>query len=250
MNSPCNTLHLSRIGRALATALVAVLASSASALPVLQLDVYPGIYVGGSDQTTIALANPFTLRALIDGSRISLARNYYISAAIIPGTASPDFGSFTINDTTYSAFDGNMQYGVPPVDDALRNLQTHAVFPTWYAEVMFGVSASSTMAAYNVQDGTSAPGVLNYVDFTVNIEGLAGQPNSPYAVHFDLYTYDDIGTKIDCFAPFSHDAESSHGLTIVSEPNPVPDGGTTLLLLGSALTGVAVLRRKLGAKVE
>ena len=30
-------------------------------------------------------------------------------------------------------------------------------------------------------------------------------------------------------------------------PRPVPDGGTTLILLGGALVGLAALRRKFGA---
>jgi hypothetical protein len=74
----------------------------------------------------------------------------------------------------------------------------------------------------------------------VNIDGLESPPNNPYSVHFDLYSYDDAGNKIDYFAPFSHDAQSGgHGLIV----HNVPDGGTTLLLLGAAMTCLGIGRR-------
>ena len=209
------------------------------AIPTLQLDTVPGTW-DPITQTTIATANPFTLRALIDASSVDITRNFYISAAIIPNpgvTPLPNFGSFTINGTTYSSSSG-MQYGTPPVNAAIKNLPAHSIFPTWYAERIFSAVGSSTIAAYNTQDGSSgAPGsVLNYVDFEVNISGLLG---STYAVHFDLYTYDLIGNplKIDEFAPFSHDAQSGG--------NTVPDGGSTAMLLGVAVMGLGALQRRL-----
>lgn len=209
------------------------------AIPSLQLDTAPGIYNSAAGvETTIATANPFILRALIDSSNIDITRNFYISAAISPSpgaTPSPNFGSFTIGGTTYSSSSG-MQYGTPPVDAALHNLGSHGIFPTWYAELQFSAVGSSTTAAYNTQDGSSGPGALNYVDFAVDISGLIG---STYAVHFDLYTYDLIGNplKIDAFAPFSHDAQSG-GVT------NVPDGGSMAVLLGMAMMGLGSLRRK------
>jgi len=210
------------------------------AIPSLQLDTDPGTYNSSPGvETTIATANPFTLRALIDAGSIDLTRNFYISAAIIPNpgvTPSPDFGSFTIDGTTYSSSSG-MQYGTPPVDSAINNLSPHDIFPTWYAELQFSAIGSSTIAAYNTADGSSGSGVLNYVDFAVDVSGLIG---TTYAVHFDLYTYDLLGhpLKIDAFAPFSHDAQSGGG-------SNVPDGGTTAILLGVAMMGLGSLRKKL-----
>jgi len=223
------------------------------AIPTLQLDTEPGTY-DPVTQTTIATSNPFTLRALIDASSIDINRNFYISAAILPNpgaTPSPDFGSFTINGTSFNSGSG-MQYGIPPVDAAIGNLPTHSVFPTWYAELQFSAVGSPTLAAYNVQDGSSGPGLLHYVDFTINISGLYSWDGltSPYAVHFDLYTYDLVGDpkklKVDAFAPFSHDAESGHGITVGGgNPTPVPEGGSMVAFLGCALMGLGGLRRKL-----
>ena len=227
------------IQKTFAVVLIAGLANSVLALPSLQLDTTPGTF-DPVTQTTIATSNPFVVRALIDASTIDLTRTFYLSAAILPSSTSPSFGSFTINGNTFSS-SSNMQYGSPPVDAAFKDLPSHGIFDAWYAEVSFSAVGSPTMAAYNVQDNSSSPGLLHYVDFTVNVAGLF----SANSVHFDLYTYDSIGTKIDEFAPFSHDAQSGHGLTVNSGPS-VPDGGGTLLLLGAALTGLWAFRGKFG----
>ncbi len=242
-----------------ATALaIAGLGSSAWAIPVLQLDVLGGTYVGGTEETTFARSNPFTLRALIDPSLAG--RTFYLSAAIVPQQTATQttFGSFAIDGTVYNAngVGSGMHFGVPPVDDFLKNLPGHAIYPTWYAERSF-LAGSSTVGSYNVQDGSSAPGLLKYVDFNIDISGLLGyvdNGNGTFTstfrgVHFDLYSYDNVGNKIDYFAPFSHDAQSGgNGVTVTPPPPPssVPDGGMTVLLLGSAIAGLGVLRRKLG----
>lgn len=219
------------------------------AIPSLQLDTDPGMY-DSDTQTTIATANPFTLRALLDGST-GLTRTYYISASIIPNPGNPpvpDFGSFTIGSTIFSSSSG-MQYGYAPIDATLikrdpGDLPKHGIFPTYFAEWSFTIDPTKTVGKYNVQDGTTTSGFLYYVDFTVNIAGLSGQPNSPYAVHFDLYDdYYHPDRDVQDFAPFSHDAESGHGITI--SPSPLPDGGSTIALLGFALLGVDFLRRRI-----
>jgi len=224
--------------------LVVLSGNVASALPKLQLDVSPGVYDPVTD-TTIATSNPFTLRALMSSS-FDASRTFYLSAGIVPGTSDPNFGSFSVNGTTYSSSSG-MQYGTPPVDSAVKDLGAHSVYPTWYAEIAFNLVPVQTTGAINVEDDSLSSGSLYYVDFTVNITGLFGQPNSPYAVHFDLYTYDEGGNKIFAFAPFSHDAESSHGITIETPPtpSPVPDGGLTLSFLATAALGMMGLRRML-----
>lgn len=247
MKHPLDKLSSLALASGLAVALTAALGTTpAWALPILQLDTSGGVY-DPVTETTIATTNPFTLRALIDGKRIDLSRNFYLSAAIVPspGMIAPDFGTFTVAGITYSANSG-MQWGIPPVDSTMKNLPGHDVYPTWYAEILFSAIPSQTVAAYNVQDDTTGKGLLNYVDFGVDIAGLINQPTSPYAVHFDLYTYDNIGTKIDKFAPFSHDAESGHGITVLQENRfDVPDGGATVAMLGISLLGLRfVFRRK------
>lgn len=249
--------------------MMAALGGIASAVPSLQLDVVDsnGVPVGHYDtgsETTMAIENPFRLRALLDGVEATtgpngeklgsggLDRFYYISAAITPLPDTP-FGSFVFDTVNNSL--ANMRYGNPPVEDLISkdagDLGTHGIFPTYFAEFAFKIVQTDTVAAYNTQDGTVGSGNLYYVDFDVDISGLA----SGYRVHFDLYSVEakeittgvrvngektyltSTDTDILRFAPFSHDAES------------VPDGGTTLVLLGSALTGIGLLRRKFVATV-
>jgi hypothetical protein len=101
---------------------------------------------------------------------------------------------------------------------------------------------TKTAAAYNTQDnpGGPAPGTgLVYEDFVIDATGLA----AGLFVHFDFYTIGEVtrgkssGTKILDFAPFSHDAQSNG--------HRVPDAGTTLALLGTALAVLESTRRRL-----
>lgn len=212
-------------------------------LPLLQLDIQGGTYVGGTDQTTYANGTSFTLYALLNNpNSTQLGNQYFISAAILPNPGNPtpaNFGSFSINGVTYSAASG-MQYGNPPLDTTSQDLPSHGIFSTWYAEVGFTFSATNTLNAYNVQSDPYDPesrfsltGTMIYQAFNIDISGLA----PGYSVHFDLY---DPGSPI-VKAPFSHDAQSGEG-------HNVPDGGVTLILLGTGLIGLRSFRKILPAK--
>lgn len=234
--------------------LIVLTTASVRALPTLQLDIANGKY-SWTDETTYATTPQFTLRALLNGAtELSGGTGfYYISAAIQPmlsqSTPPPDVGTFKINGTVFST--AGLSYGKPPVDvsdTGSGNLAPHGEFPTYYAEVSFNFDLSHTVGAYNTQDGTSAPGVLYYHDFSVDVSGLM----TGYSIHFDLYdeqvkkatgggkTKSLVTTTtytIDDFAPFSHDAQSG------PTDGHVPDGGTTVILLGVALTSLAAIRR-------
>src|ERR1043165_8617460 len=126
---------------ALSVATLLLSGASSMAIPNLQLDTEPGTY-DPLTQTTIATSNPFTLRALLDGTT-GLTRTYYISASIIPnpGQTTPNFGSFSVNGTSFSRSSG-MQYGYAPVDSTLAkndpgDLQKHGIYPTWFTELSF-----------------------------------------------------------------------------------------------------------------
>jgi hypothetical protein len=232
MKLPCN--------RNLAVVLMTVgLCSSACALPCLQLDVAGSHHYDSATQTIIADSNPFSVRALINATIKDLNRTYYLSAAITPKAAlGDDFGSFKLNGVTYRS--GNMNYGTPPVDETMKDIPGHSIFPTYFTELAFRIVPGQTLPAYNTQDDKPAKGSLYYVDFLTSVAGLL-PANS---VHFDLYTYDAVGKKVDAFAPFSHDAQSgTHGFVLLN--SPLPDGGATLLLLGLSLCGLGYLRRKI-----
>lgn len=192
------------------------LAPQALAIPTLQLDIVDGWY-DKTTETIMSSGSSFTLYAfLIPDGENDLADTYYISAALVPQTEERpglDLGSFKFGHTTVQATSG-MVYGTPPLGDS-KDLPDHGIFPTYFQEFKFHFSSDSYKNAYNTEDKTTAPGIMYSASFEVDTTNLA----SPYAIHFDLYHYED--GKIVEKAPFSHDAESSR---------KVPEPGTMLLL--------------------
>jgi hypothetical protein len=113
----------------------------------------------------------------------------------------------------------------------------HGIFNTFYAEIPFVFSSNSKAKAYDVQKQPGVPesdpnGEFYYQSFNVDVSNMG----VGYNVHFDLYDEIIHGKKASVvFAPFSHDVESNH---------LVPDGGTTLVFLGAAMTSLMAFRRK------
>lgn len=230
--------------------MMAGLANSAWAVAFLQLDISDGAYV---NETTHNTTDPFTLWALVDSgsTKYSAGTTYYLSIAVVPkqtaDSTMPNFGSFDFNGTVYDA-NSAWSFGTPPLADPLRqgvpdpdfrNLGPHDIFETKYLEVSFN-NPLGRATEYNSADSPgglvdSANGTLFYNSFEVDTTLLG----DGYELHFDLYTIDSRN-KLAAFAPFSHDAQTN---------GKVPDGGTTLVLLGTALTGLGLLRRKFVATV-
>lgn len=217
-----------------------MLTTVAYGLPDLQLDISGGTY-NAVDETIYNSTDPFTLYALAKTPNLT-GTTYYLSIAVVPQQASgstlPGFGSFALDGTTYNASSGWI-FGVPPVDSAIKDIPKHAIFPTLFLELSFNV-LEGFANAYNTQDNpggfSSYGGVgdkLGYKDFAVNTTNLG----AGYALHFDLYTYSAGDNKVDAFAPFSHDAQTTR--------TKVPDRGTTAILLGATLAGIGVIRRYL-----
>lgn len=250
---------------------------NASAFPKLQLTIAGGNYVGGTDETTYATSNSFSLIAVLtpgNGAKTSditamLADTYRISAAVTPKTTPPgfDLGSFTFNGTNV-AVTGDMVYGVAPIDTVAGqtsdpgDLSDHGIFDTYFTEFDFQFSSLNEVAPFDAQTTTpSAPftptgtGAFYHV-FPVDVTSLSAQS----AIHFDLYNTNlctnDKGqcnvvadVDVDDFAPFSHDAQSGPGgdegggTPPTGNPVPEPDAG---ILLGLGLMAIAVsrIRRK------
>jgi len=257
---------MTRLGKLFGMKLAGVFAASclglatASAVPMLQLDIGGGLYVGGGDQSIHAQSTVFDLYALYTGS-VAPQQNqtFYISVAIQPKQSQtliqPNFGTFTVNGVSYSS---GLYYGLPPLDvidgaPKVQDLGSHDVYPTYYAEIAFTFDLSKQSGIYNTADNPGGPqsGTGSYYQkFTVDISGLL----SAYSLHFDLYdqTVKDVGTKkepltavtMGDFAPYSHDAQSGLGGGGGGGSLLVPDGGTTIILLGLALLGIGGLGRK------
>jgi len=95
----------------------------------------------------------------------------------------------------------------------------------------------------NQSNDVFANGGLSGFDYAVLHYG-AGQGGSPgggVAIYFlngaSSFTFPANGSGPNCFGGFSS--------IVLFDGVPVPDGGTTVLLLGAALSGLALIRRKL-----
>lgn len=215
-------------------------AAAAQAVPQLQLDISNGVYNTG-DETIYNSTDPFKLYALAKTDSLA-GTTYYLSIAILPKTSDLSlvgFGSFSIDGVTINAGSG-WTFGVPPLDSSIANIPQHGAFPTLFIERSFNLlegfaeeyDTQTNPGGFDDYDGSGKK--LAYKDFDINTSNLGAN----YALHFDLYTYASGGTRVSAFAPFSHDAQTT---------KRVPDGGATIILFGTALAGIGVIRRYLKA---
>ena len=235
-------------------AFIAFASSLGHAIPTLQLGITGGTY-NDATQTIVSTGPVFSLYAYLSpNSTNPLTDTYFLSMALSPQTSvGANLGSFVVNGNTISATSG-MVYGTPPLESILGpspadpgDLAGHGVFPTYFAELGFTFSAANTSGLFNTQDnpswGPQSGTGMYFQRFDINTTNLA----IGYSIHFDLYNTALCGGRkcdgtqdidITQFAPFSHDAESIAN---------VPEPGTTLLL-GMALLGIGLARRRAVSK--
>jgi len=235
-------------------------AGRAEAYPILQLDIIGGHY-DASTQTIVSDGPDFTLVAVLTPKKDQplapyLSDTYYISAAVSPQTGPTDssLGSFSWNGDNFAVTE-DMLYGTPPLEASgvlpdPGDLAPHSIFPTFFQEFSFQFSPDNRTEKY---DTATNPGGLTPTSSTTNISYFATfnvttSLTGGNEIHFDLYnsriqkcrtqpascTYDE---DIFFFAPFSHDAESSHK---VSEPQSM-----ALMSVGLFLVGHAIRRRQM-----
>jgi hypothetical protein len=228
-------------------------AADAFAYPILQLDIIGGYY-DTTTQTIISGGPDFTLVALLTpkagGIEGLINDTYYISAAVTPQTGPTDIslGSFTWNESNYDVTE-DMIYGTPPLELGLAgadagDLEGHSIFPTFFQEFSFQFSPTQRAVTYDTAENpsglvptTATTDISYFATFNVTTSLLGNNE-----LHFDLYNaylqkcrgggtcvYDE---DVAYFAPFSHDAESSHK---VSEPQSMAMMSVGLFLAGRAL---------------
>ena len=197
------------------------------ALPYLQLDAYPAVYVGGDEESTVSTQLDFTLYALVNSKKGPVDGSFYIAAALAPldpvVPEDADLGTIYLDGVEIQVVE-DMDYGVP----ANEGMPPHGTYPTYYYEHKFTLDTSKTTVLYNSQDENLAgplPVVegqpLYFEDFEIDATGLT----HGLLVHFDLYTKDSYGNLADK-APFSHDVLAA----------PVP-GAVLLGILGLGAAG-------------
>jgi len=212
---------------------------NAAAIPTLQLDASPATY-DASSSTTISSTPNFTLYAMLNSLTPTAGTTYDIVAAITPEQTTPaNLGSFVFNGSTVNAtsdltFNNGGNPGLPP----------HGVYPTYYKEFAFTWNTANTFNNYDVSlvGGThtgptgTTPGNALYMSFNVDVAGL----DAGYTLWFDLIQLDANG-KVIANEPFSHAAQGGTG------GSSVPDGGSTIMLLGMAMLGLGWAKRKISA---
>jgi PEP-CTERM motif len=218
-------------------------AVEALALPALQLDIVGGTYDATLGvESTMTSSDVFTLQAFLNPDNQganALSDTYYLATAVVPRmlqTAGGSYGSFTVDGGTPISVTTDMDYGTPPLSALYPDLGPHGVYATFYKEKSFQFNGAHQVAAYNTQTGASEPGMMYVAKFAFDVTGLSA---SGLELHFDLYNENMITKKkaVDYsteFAPYSHDAETTH---------KVPEPGTALLL-GAGLLGLGILRRR------
>lgn len=215
----------SSLGAFAVAAALGCLASTANALPALQVDFLGGSY-DVADESVVTTEENFTLYTYATptgnlSANDILSDTFKLSIALLPqvGPDAVNLGSFTYSigggPTVTVDVTDDMTYGNPPLESLVEkdpgDLSPHGVFPTFFYEVPFQFIANQTSTGYNVQDDPGlgpddAGSDMFYRAFDFDVTGL----DVGVDLHFDLYNTklakkSQTDIDADLFAPFSHD---------------------------------------------
>ena len=238
-------------GTIIATALwAAIIASSAFALPTLQLYTPGGDYDAGTE-TWVTVGNPFALQVI--GARSPAWVDAITDVRLIvtvPEGYNDAGDSVTIESTAWLSPQvlGNGGAAPQAIPGSEFPIPSHGIAPEYFwvvglPDLMVG---SAGLTIWNMEPGENDSGIGDVQDYTLT--------SSFSALHFDV-----MGTAVgangsakdkDVVAPFSHDAEFhgegwGPGDSGDEPPGAIPEPAT-IGLFGACLAGMALkIRRKL-----
>jgi len=238
----------------LAAGIVAASVVQSQAVPILQLYIEGATYDTASETWVADFSSGDTIRLWTignvagDGGKGTI---YDVKLAI--AYSSGDNPNIMITESTTGGYNGFIDPSVantavfnktvtdgslPKLGDG-SSLPDHGVYGagTSWTEYGLGDFSKSDAKGGDFINALPSPPASGY-DINVYEITITGTD----FVHFDLYDHylSNSGMAKYKFAPFSHDAEGGR----------VPDGGSTLALLGLALVGVGVAFRKFEASTS
>jgi hypothetical protein len=162
-------------------------------------------------------------------------------------------GSVTLNGGTVGTATGVVANGWNGTQVTVNSTSgTFTIIPAGTPVVM---NASAWTFGTALASFWSIPTILP--GFTFNLTSSTIQPSSPGFLNITLVGTVSDGTPADTSAlfgslsiqdpPANGTTTFTESLSFHSQPPSTPDGGTTLMLLGAAFSGIALIKRKLVA---
>ncbi len=207
---------------------LAVMAFGQTALAIPSLQTFiPGASWNAATQTWVTTAGSFELWVIAANTDSKPLYDLTLVGALASAQA-PVTGALSIDGSDINSF----IYGTPPSwGESAGDYPPHSVYPTNYFEL--GISSLVNTApetVHNMQPGEyadTAPGKIFKFDVVTSYDWL----------HFDSYGFLRESDGQFKFSPNSHDAEKG------TPPPPTIPEPSTMLLFGSALALVGVVRK-------
>ncbi|MDD4051778.1 MAG: choice-of-anchor N protein [candidate division Zixibacteria bacterium] len=212
----------------LVVSVLAVLAFGQTALAIPSLQTFiPGASWNAATETWVTTDGSFEIWVIAANTDTKPLFDLTLVGALMPNQ-SPVTGALSIDGSDINTF----VYGTPPSwGDNAGDYPPHSVYPTNYFELtVSSLVDTAPETVHNMQPGEyadTAPGMIFKFDVMTSYDWL----------HFDSYGFLREADGLFKFSPNSHDSEKG------TPPPPSIPEPSTMLLFGSALALVGVVRK-------